>query len=265
MAISTAFSTRMSQVLIKLLQTGERVLQLLQGKGTGSHSLRSEARTARRFLPRGAIVFDVGANKGQYTLQLLRQSSDRISQIHLFEPVLANCETLKQINDPRVIVNCFGLGDKEEQRQLYSDAIGSGLGSLYDRQLSYRGIAMRYREIVSISTLDKYVHDLSVEKIDLLKLDVEGHELCVLKGARDSLERRISAIQFEFGGCNVDSRTYFRDFWELLTGLGFRISVLSPIFGLLAIPAYSETLECFSTTNFYASRRAPAAESKVKR
>ena len=47
-------------------------------------------------------------------------------------------------------------------------------------------------------------------KIDLLKLDVEGHELYLLSAKK--FISKISVIQFEFGGCNIDTRTYFRDF-----------------------------------------------------
>ena len=50
--------------------------------------------------------------------------------------------------------------------------------------------------------------------IDLLKLDVEGNELLALKGLSDSIEY-IKIIQFEFGGSNIDSRTYFQDFYYL--------------------------------------------------
>ena len=53
-----------------------------------------------------------------------------------------------------------------------------------------------------------------MEDIDLLKLDVEGHELEVLRGGvRMFAQRRVKMVSFEFGGCNIDSRTYFRDFY----------------------------------------------------
>ena len=241
-------------MLLKVLQAGERAFQLLQGKGIGGHTLGLEASAASKFLTSGSVVFDVGANKGLYTKALLRVCSPRIAQVHLFEPTRTNCEILAQIHDPRVIVNRFGLGDREEQRILFSNFSGSGLGSLYERHLNHRGIEMRASETVSISTLDGYAERNSIDRIDLLKLDVEGHEVSVLRGAQKSLESRISTIQFEFRGCNIDSRTYFRDFWELLSDFGFQFSVLSPLFGPLSIEAYSETLECFTTTNFFATR-----------
>lgn len=80
-------------------------------------------------------------------------------------------------------------------------------------------------------------------------MDIEGHELYALKGASTLLsEKRISNIQIEFGGCNIDSRTYFKDFWNLLHNDFNVYRVLQD--GLWEITKYSERLECFVTSNF---------------
>lgn len=82
-----------------------------------------------------------------------------------------------------------------------------------------------------------------------MKLDVEGHELAVLKGGKQMLDDgKIHVIQFEFGGCNIDSRTYFQDFFYLLSP-GFRIYRIVKD-GLFPIEEYSEDLEVFKTTNY---------------
>jgi hypothetical protein len=104
---------------------------------------------------------------------------------------------------------------------------------------------------VAVRTFDAFAPDAGIEKVDLLKLDVEGHELAVLAGAINSLDRGvIRAIQFEFGGANIDSRTYFQDFWYLLRR-SFRIYRILPT-GLYEISRYSEHLEQFITTNYLA-------------
>ena len=112
---------------------------------------------------------------------------------------------------------------------------------------------MRPSETISLDTLDNYCRNNQIGHIDLLKLDVEGHELAVLRGAKKILEDAgIDLLQFEFGGCNIDSRTYFRDFYTLLSPK-FRICrVLTN--GLWPIEAYSESLETFTTTNYLAVR-----------
>ena len=83
-----------------------------------------------------------------------------------------------------------------------------------------------------------------------MKLDIEGFELFALQGGLKELES-IKVIQFEFGGSNVDTRTFFQDFWYLLTSIGFRIYRISKS-GPIEIKYYSEEDEYFSTTSFLA-------------
>lgn len=64
-------------------------------------------------------------------------------------------------------------------------------------------------------------------------------------------------LQFEFGGCNIDTRTYFKDFWQLASMEGFIIYRMAPV-GLVCIDRYRESDEFFSTTNFLAVRAASA-------
>lgn len=59
----------------------------------------------------------------------------------------------------------------------------------------------------------------------------------------------IHAIQFEFGGCNLDSRTYFRDFWNLLHDDFAIYRIMKD--GFVPIKNYDERLEIFSCTNFF--------------
>ncbi len=133
---------------------------------------------------------------------------------------------------------------------MFSDREKSGLASLYQRQLDYFGIDFSKKETVILSTIDNYCNENKIDRIDLLKLDVEGHELKILKGASQMLaENKISNIQVEFGGCNLDSRTYFRDFWNLLHEKFHIFYILRD--SLLEIERYQETLEIFTTTNFF--------------
>jgi hypothetical protein len=84
---------------------------------------------------------------------------------------------------------------------------------------------------------------------------VEGHELAVLKGAHRMIDRNaIEIIQFEFGGTSLDSRSYFKDFFQLLSPK-YRIYRILPR-GLRELKAYSEKLEIFQSANYLAIRRS---------
>lgn len=85
-----------------------------------------------------------------------------------------------------------------------------------------------------------------------MKLDAEGHELQVLHGAERLLAHNtIDIIQFEFGGCNIDSRTCFQDFFYLLNPQYRLFQILRD--GLFSIKEYVERHELFFTTNFQLS------------
>jgi hypothetical protein len=84
---------------------------------------------------------------------------------------------------------------------LYYDRPGSGLSSLYQRRLDHFGIALDKQETVIVDTIDGYCSRNDIDHIDLLKLDVEGHELAALLGASAMLSGgRIDFVSFDPAG-----------------------------------------------------------------
>ncbi|MBK8352977.1 MAG: FkbM family methyltransferase [Saprospirales bacterium] len=127
----------------------------------------------------------------------------------------------------------------------------SGLASVYQRNLDFIDIKMDKIEKISVKKMDDYCIENNISEITFLKIDVEGNELSVLNGAKKLLsENKIKYIQFEFGGCNIDSRTYFKDFYDLLNEKYKVYRILRD--GLFHIEKYSENLEIFVTSNFFA-------------
>ena len=88
----------------------------------------------------------------------------------------------------------------------------------------------------------------SVYRFGGMPIDVEGHELEVLNGCGASL-KSTKIIQFEFGGCNIDSRTFFRDFWKFFDAHGFILFCITP-FGLRRVGSYRTIEESFATANY---------------
>jgi hypothetical protein len=111
-------------------------------------------------------------------------------------------------------------------------------------------------ETVRTRTLDDYCDINDIEQIDYLKIDVEGHELDVLSGATKMIENKsIDRISFEFGGSNIDTRTYLRDYHNFFDKRGYDIYRILPTANLYKLGRYRELDEKFRTTNYVAVDR----------
>ncbi len=205
-----------------------------------------------KFKNKEIILYDVGANYGNYAMEAMRVLGKDFVKIRCFEPGRTTYYKLTERMNSYSNVACynFGLSDKEDRAILYYDKPGSGIASLYKRQLEYFGINFSEQEEVHLKTLDNFYQSMKLnEIINLLKLDVEGNELRVLNGAKNLLaNKKIEMIQIEFGGANIDSRTFLRDFWNLLHTDYKMYRILKD--GFAEIPFYTELIENFSCTNY---------------
>jgi len=201
------------------------------------------------------VIFDVGANVGGYSKMVIQalKPAGHPFKIYAFEPARETFNVLQSSlsNSSEVILNSYALGENSGTAELYSDSALSGLASFYNRDLAYIDSALDSRETVKIKRLDEFCLENSIEQIDFLKMDVEGHELAVLTGAGKMLtNKKIRFLQFEFGGANIDSRSYFKDFYYLLSPNYKIYRILRS--GLYEIKNYKEIYEVFITTNFLA-------------
>lgn len=90
---------------------------------------------------------------------------------------------------------------------------------------------------IKVIRLDNFLEEHSIDSIDLLKIDTEGNELNALKGLGNWISQgKIKAIHFEFNEMNVISRSFFKDFWDILPNYYFFRMVRD---GLVPIEQYN--------------------------
>ena len=203
---------------------------------------------------RPICIFDVGSNTGAFTKMISKKLEIIPFSIHAFEPGKKAFQALSDYSssNPNLCVNNLALGKNSGRQTLYFPESGSTLASLTKRKLDHYKTQVSESETVQVETLDKYCKDKSIHSIDLLKIDVEGHELDVLTGALEMLKNhRIRMVSFEFGGCNIDTKTFFQDYWNFFAQFhGSEIYRITPSGHLIRVWKYREIYEQFRTTNF---------------
>lgn len=182
------------------------------------------------YLREGMIVFDVGANVGELTLLFSRFVGNR-GHIHAFEAgstvfnrLKIVCEATERRN---VSLNHLALSETNGfiQLHIYEDAL-SGFNSQADRPLKNYGLDFEPIGIEKTPavTIDDYCDKNNIERIDLLKIDVEGAELQVMRGARRMfMSKRVECVTFEFGQTTFDMGNTPGEIKTFLDETGYRI------------------------------------------
>lgn len=166
------------------------------------------------------VVFDVGANVGNFS-KSVNKINDQLD-IYAFEPHPINFKKLRSINmGSRFHPIESAVGDVDGQLEIfdYNDNDGSSHASLYREVIEEIRHSESVFHTVPVKTLASFFAANNIHEVKLLKIDVEGHELPVLKGLGSYLANgAVKAIHFEFNEMNVFSRVFFKDFVELLSG-----------------------------------------------
>ncbi|MDE3212277.1 MAG: FkbM family methyltransferase [Bacteroidota bacterium] len=187
-------------------------------------------------IKQGDVIIDAGANIGLYSILGSRIVGEK-GKVYSFEPSGANFDILKkniQLNKCNNIVPVnMGLGDKTgEILELFQEE-GSGDAEKYVFRSSINETAvsapdskvMHVSEKISLETLDNFRSKMNLSKIDFLKIDVEGFEYFLLKGAENALKENPGMIiLFECASHLAERAGVTKaEVLQFLEGLGFEI------------------------------------------
>lgn len=201
-------------------------------------------------------IFDIGANKGEFTDLVLKEFKGDLI-IYQFEPtpsLFIDLES-KYVENPHVECIQKAIGASDKSLSFFVNPNANSLNSLINRDLGCDISRMQKEIKVDCTTLDNFIIQNKIRKIDFLKIDVEGGEFDVFLGAKKSIEEGLfELILFEFGGANIDARIFFKDFYHILSNQ-YRIYKLLKN-GLREIKSYSEKHEIFFYSNFVAINKS---------
>ncbi len=177
-----------------------------------------------RSVKEGDVVFDIGSHKGGY-LHFLLQQAGRQGRVYAFEPQSILCDYLRKLKAlfqwDNVIVESLAVSDRAEKATLYvpynhgrPSSPGASLKTWVPK------IRIQKKEKVSTITLDSYCKQL-YNKPSFIKIDVEGNELAVFKGAVELLKTAKPKLLFECEERFVGEEQ-LKETFHFLEGLGYK-------------------------------------------
>ena len=250
MAVALAASAAARRLLWR---AGRRLYTYARGEGPNDPHTNGEYWLLHQVLARSAadplILLDIGANRGDWTAEALRLS-ERPVRLHALEPSSFSRSTLMARFDrqPSVTVHSDALSNASGKALFYSDTHGAGTSSLSSASGSQT-------ETVTVGTLDEFLQRVSLEPIAMVKIDAEGFDPLILRGAETCLdEGRVEVLQFEYNWRWLLNHACLRDVFEFLADKPYRIGKLTG-HGLDYYDAWHPELDRFFETNFALVRR----------
>jgi FkbM family methyltransferase len=212
------------------------------------------------YLIKNSIVFDIGANMGFYTVWMSR-SIGELGEIHSFEPDTKNFERLSQ----NILINHFN-GQFIPNNDAVSKINGKmkmtngfdGENHLVDS--SYFGSS----SLINVVCLDDYCKQRNINRIDFIKIDVEGFELDVLKGGINLLTKKnIDVIQLELNRALINSGTTQQEIISFVEQIGYTFCIYDFKNNKLLPFVVNDKRENYFITNSLANVNKILAENKL--
>jgi FkbM family methyltransferase len=193
-----------------------------------------------KFLSSNMVFIDVGANLGEYTLFAAKRVNK--GKVISFEPLPKMLENLKEnikLNQfENIQVLNYGLSDKENTLPIHEiEDAHEGLSTFFPGTLKSRNSSM-----VSLKVLDSQFESFEVDRIDFIKIDIEGGELFALQGSKNLIEKFKPIVMIEINKQTYEAAGYaIEDVFKFFTDLSyqsFTIGKNGDLTPLLQIPTF---------------------------
>lgn len=240
---------------MKLLNKIKLLPNAIMGYDRSDPYRNGEYKFLRSYIKKDMFVFDVGANVGDYAKYIF--NIDPNVKIYCFEPVYNTFSTLtnnlsEEIAVGKVIANNFGLSNEVKEAEMFIYDELDGRNSLHYNEVHIYDPNILHKEKIKLNTLSSYAIQNKISKIDFLKIDVEGHETNVIKGASTLIEKKmIKCIQFEYNN-NWEAAGFSLEYiFNYLSKYRFKLYRLA-IWGIIPINRFTKKLENFKHSNYVA-------------
>ena len=208
-----------------LHRTGDLIYVPRPLDARGRHALLHPPRAhpaALAYLAPGAVAIDVGANLGEWTIPFAR-AVGTAGHVLAAEPAPRAAAALEATLGANAlhqaqVIRC-AVGDHDGFAEFAMPVVSSARIDTGTAQIGAAGPGCEALS-VALRSLDSLAAECSLDRVDLIKIDVEGHERRVLEGAEATLHRYRPTLVIETGHEAAGDRPAIRD---RLRGLGYRM------------------------------------------
>jgi FkbM family methyltransferase len=181
---------------------------------------RAEIGELLRNMPKGGVMFDLGASFGYYSITIAA-ALDGDCRVYAFEP---NPPTLRRFRKNLELNSIRGVYPREEG---FSDAPGSA--SMVDLPANSGASYLNGGGNIPVTTMDLFCEQHQIDRLDVVKIDIEGAELRALRGGLITLRRFKPVILIELNpSALARDHSTVRDVVVLLEDLGYQIFTVRP-------------------------------------
>jgi FkbM family methyltransferase len=157
------------------------------------------------YLAKSEILFDIGANIGQTAFNLFQKQTKKglAPVVYAFEPFPGTFEKFRtnlRLNPEMTEIHALNLGLSNQKGVLHMGSQGANSGAFRMTTDTQNSIS------VPVTSLDEFVSEHQISRIDFIKIDVEGYELHVLEGAMKSIAEFKPILIFEYSVKNMDAQ-----------------------------------------------------------
>jgi FkbM family methyltransferase len=202
-------------------------------------------------------VLDIGANIGNWSFEMAARLLQGNSgfRIVAFEPCAETWDSLKanidrwELDAVVTPINSAVSAQPGEIR-FYSLGAEQGRNSVYPHASE-----VDHEQLISCTSIDEWCRQSNVDCLHYVKIDTEGHDLEVLRGAEAMLSSKgIEMLQFEYNQRWIDAGHFLREAFELLNSYGYSVGKITRM-GIEFYSTWDSDLETFQEGNFFAAKQ----------
>jgi FkbM family methyltransferase len=211
------------QCVVKIRNQCDAIIGRAHGATVANHERNGEAALVEHLSGRTRYFVDVGANRGSWTKLLLKAGN--VTAGMLFEPGTAALQVLRDefAASPQIEIIPAAISDSPGEVIFFEEEDAGETSSLSLTAVHGKG----KRTTVRVTTLDTEIAQRGWTSVDFLKIDAEGYDYQVLRGAQKLLSAgRILAGQFEYGAAWRDSGSTLTRAQAYLSDLGYDVYLL---------------------------------------